>query len=154
MHPRDVTIPVEVVKALDIYLDGCSGPADDNDPLFTDRRGRPLTGTAVHKLFERLKVRTGIRDLQESGLQRREMASARSPSRDSSNSGGDGTSSPDGIRTGDPLLERGADEEEGPDDNPQVNRSVDSPEMRVRKTDNECGGGQQAASVTLPSSRA
>lgn len=63
IHSRDVTIPVEVVKELDVYLDGRMGPADEDDPLFTDRRGRPLTGTAVHKLFERLKVRTGIRDL-------------------------------------------------------------------------------------------
>jgi integrase len=34
-----------------------------DDPLFTDRHGRALTGNAVRKLFERLKSRTGIRDL-------------------------------------------------------------------------------------------
>ncbi len=39
------------------------GDTAEDDPLFTDRRGRPLTGNAVRKLFERLKVRTGIRDL-------------------------------------------------------------------------------------------
>jgi integrase len=31
--------------------------------LFTDRRGRALTGNAVRKLFERLEARTGIRGL-------------------------------------------------------------------------------------------
>ena len=28
-----------------------------------NRQGRPLTGTAIRRLFDRLKVRTGIRDL-------------------------------------------------------------------------------------------
>lgn len=37
IHPRDVTIPVEVVKELDVYLDGRVGPADEDAPLFTDR---------------------------------------------------------------------------------------------------------------------
>jgi hypothetical protein len=32
-------------------------------PLFTDRHRRALTGNEVRKLFERLKTRTGIRDL-------------------------------------------------------------------------------------------
>src|SRR5437016_3028229 len=38
----------------------------DNDPdasLFTDRSGQALTGNAVRKLFDRLKVSTGIDDL-------------------------------------------------------------------------------------------
>jgi hypothetical protein len=40
-----------------------TGSAEPDDPLFTDRHGRALTGNAVRKLFERLKTRTGIRDL-------------------------------------------------------------------------------------------
>jgi site-specific recombinase XerD len=64
VHSRDVTIPIEALKALDGYLnDHRHGETDEDAPLFTDRRGRPLTGNAVRKLFERLKVRTGIRDL-------------------------------------------------------------------------------------------
>lgn len=64
VHSRDVTIPIEALKALDGYLaDHRKGDTDQEDPLFTDRHGRPLTGNAVRKLFERLKVRTGIRDL-------------------------------------------------------------------------------------------
>lgn len=64
VHSRDVTIPIEALKALDGYIaDHRLGEADDEAPLFTDRHGRALTGNAVRKLFERLKVRTGIRDL-------------------------------------------------------------------------------------------
>ncbi|MGH2376968.1 MAG: tyrosine-type recombinase/integrase [Candidatus Limnocylindria bacterium] len=64
VHSRDVTIPIEALKALDSYLlDHRHGETDEEAPLFTDRHGRPLTGNAVRKLFERLKVRTGIRDL-------------------------------------------------------------------------------------------
>jgi integrase len=64
VHSRDVTIPIEALKALDGYLnDHRRGDTDEDAPLFTDRRGRPLTGNAIRKLFERLKVRTGIRDL-------------------------------------------------------------------------------------------
>ncbi len=55
---------VETLKALDAYvMDHRLGSAEAADPLFTDRHGKPLTGNAVRKLFERLKTRTGIRDL-------------------------------------------------------------------------------------------
>ncbi|HUE85092.1 MAG TPA: tyrosine-type recombinase/integrase [Vicinamibacterales bacterium] len=64
VHSRDVTIPIEALKALDGYLnDHRRGETDEDAPLFTDRQGRGLTGNAVRKLFERLKIRTGIRDL-------------------------------------------------------------------------------------------
>ncbi|HET8569314.1 MAG TPA: tyrosine-type recombinase/integrase [Candidatus Limnocylindria bacterium] len=64
VHSRDVTIPIEALKALDGYLnDHRDGETDEDAPVFTDRRGRSLTGNAIRKLFERLKVRTGIRDL-------------------------------------------------------------------------------------------
>jgi integrase len=64
VHPRDVTIPVEVVKELDVYLaDYRKGDNDPDEPALTDRNGHRLTGTTVRKLFERLKARTGIRDL-------------------------------------------------------------------------------------------
>lgn len=64
IHARDATIPVEVVKELDRYvLDYRIAGDDERDPLFTDRRGAPITGVAVQQLFRRLKVRTGIRDL-------------------------------------------------------------------------------------------
>lgn len=64
IHSRDVSVPIETVKALDGYLaDYRVGDIEDEAPLFTDRHGRTLTGNAVRKLFERLKVRTGIRDL-------------------------------------------------------------------------------------------
>ncbi|MGH2500295.1 MAG: tyrosine-type recombinase/integrase [Candidatus Limnocylindria bacterium] len=52
------------MKELDIYLaDHRVGGPDPDDPAFTDRDGGPLTGIAVRKLFDRLKVRSGIRDL-------------------------------------------------------------------------------------------
>jgi site-specific recombinase XerD len=64
VHPRDVTVPIETIKALDAYItdyrDADGGP---DAPLFTDRRGEPLTGNGVRKLFERLAVKSGIRDL-------------------------------------------------------------------------------------------
>ena len=64
VHPRDVNIPIETLKALDGYVsDHRLGETDDEAPLFTDRHGQALTGNAVRKLFERLKVKTGIRDL-------------------------------------------------------------------------------------------
>ena len=44
-------------------LDHRLGADEREAPLFTDRHGRALTGNAVRKLFERLKARTGIRDL-------------------------------------------------------------------------------------------
>jgi site-specific recombinase XerD len=64
VHARDVTMPVETMKPLDRYLsDFRVGAATEDAPLFTDRAGHALTGNAIRKLFERLKVRTGIRDL-------------------------------------------------------------------------------------------
>lgn len=64
IHPRDVSVPIETLKALDAYIndyrDGDDGP---EAALFTDRRGEPLTGNGVRKLFERLAVKSGIRDL-------------------------------------------------------------------------------------------
>jgi integrase/recombinase XerD len=64
IHARDVTIPIEAAKALDAYIaDHRMGETEDDAPLFTDRHGNPLTGNAIRKLFERLKARTGIRDL-------------------------------------------------------------------------------------------
>jgi integrase len=64
VHPRDITLPVEVAKELDRYIhDFRKGDTDDDAPLFTGRRGGPLTAQAVKRLFDRLKVRTGIRDL-------------------------------------------------------------------------------------------
>ena len=57
-------MPIETLKALDTYLnDHRVGSAEVDDPLFTDRHGHPITGNAIRKLFERLKARTGIRDL-------------------------------------------------------------------------------------------
>lgn len=64
VHPREIALPVEVVKELDRYVrDHRTGPEGDDEPLFTNRRGGPLTPNAVRHLFDRLKVRTGIRDL-------------------------------------------------------------------------------------------
>ena len=64
VHPRDVTVPIETLKALDLLLEDYPNETPDPDaPLFTDRRGEPLTGNAVRKLFERLAARSGIRDL-------------------------------------------------------------------------------------------
>jgi integrase len=57
-------MPVEVVKELDHYIfDVRQGEQDDDAPIFTNRYGRALTGTAIRRLFDRLKVRTGIPDL-------------------------------------------------------------------------------------------
>jgi len=63
VHPRDCTIPVETAKALDSYFDERAGEMTDDAPLFTDRHGGRLSGNAVRKLFERLRVRSGIPDL-------------------------------------------------------------------------------------------
>lgn len=64
VHPREITLPPEVVKVLDRYVhDYRRGDNEDEAPLFTDRRGNQLTGQAVRRLFDRLKTRTGIRDL-------------------------------------------------------------------------------------------
>src|SRR5439155_8475538 len=60
VQPRDCTIPVETAKALDSYFDHRAGEMTDDAPLFTDRHGGPLSGNAVRKLFERLRVRSGI----------------------------------------------------------------------------------------------
>ncbi|MDE3103327.1 MAG: site-specific integrase [Chloroflexota bacterium] len=64
VRPRDVAIPLETLKELDRYIrDFRRGDSDEDAPLFTGRRGGPLTAQAVKRLFDRLKVRTGIRDL-------------------------------------------------------------------------------------------
>ena len=64
VHPRDIALPVEVVKELDHYIfDVRLGTQDDDTPIFTNRYGRALTGTAIRRLFDRLKLRTGIPDL-------------------------------------------------------------------------------------------
>jgi site-specific recombinase XerD len=64
VHARDVTMPVETMKPLDHYLrDFRVGATTDEAPLFTDRSGGAITGNAIRKLFERLKIKTGIRDL-------------------------------------------------------------------------------------------
>lgn len=64
VHARDANIPAETAKALNGYIaDHRIGPDEDDAALFIDRRGQPLTGNAVRKLFERLRVRTGIADL-------------------------------------------------------------------------------------------
>lgn len=64
VHPRQIAMPVEVVKELDRYINDFRRGDDDEDaPLFTNRHGGPLTGQAMRRLFDRLKVRAGIRDL-------------------------------------------------------------------------------------------
>ncbi len=64
IRPREVAIPIETTKELDRYIrDFRNGDNDEDAPLFTGRRGGPLTAQAVKRLFDRLKVRTGIRDL-------------------------------------------------------------------------------------------
>jgi site-specific recombinase XerD len=64
VHARDIAMPVEVVKDLDHYIfDVRVRTQDDDAPLFTNRYGNALTGTAIRRLFDRLKVRTGIPDL-------------------------------------------------------------------------------------------
>ena len=61
---RDVTLHLEAAKELDTYInDVRKGDVDSEAPLFTDRTGAALTGNAVRKLFDRLKVNTGIEDL-------------------------------------------------------------------------------------------
>jgi integrase/recombinase XerC len=64
IHPREVAIPVELVKELDHYMaDVRLGDRSENAPLFMNRHGGALTGNAIRLLFDRLKVRTGIADL-------------------------------------------------------------------------------------------
>jgi integrase/recombinase XerD len=60
IHARDCTLPVETAKALDSYLEDRSDEPTDETPLFIDRHGEALTGNAVRKLFERLRIRSGI----------------------------------------------------------------------------------------------
>ena len=61
---RDVTLHLEAAKELDVYInDVRRGEQDPDAPLFTDRSGNALTGNGVRKLFDRLKVATGIDDL-------------------------------------------------------------------------------------------
>jgi integrase len=63
VHPRECTIPLETAKALDNYVADREGDTDDEEPFFIDRHGAAMTGNGVRKLFERLKVRSGIPDL-------------------------------------------------------------------------------------------
>jgi site-specific recombinase XerD len=64
VHARDIAMPVEVVKELDHYIfDVRLGAQEDDASIFTNRYGKALTGTAIRRLFDRLKVRTGIPDL-------------------------------------------------------------------------------------------
>lgn len=64
IHPRDVTVPIETLKVLDLYLaDNREGEKDPDAPFFTDRSGEGITGNGIRKLFERLAVRSEIRDL-------------------------------------------------------------------------------------------
>lgn len=64
VHARDIALPVEVVKEFDHYIfDVRQGDQDDDAPIFTNRYGKALTGTAIRRLFDRLKLRTGIPDL-------------------------------------------------------------------------------------------
>jgi len=63
IHPRDCTVPIETAKALDSYFDDRLGETTDDASLFTDRHGGALSGNAVRKLFERLRIRSGIPDL-------------------------------------------------------------------------------------------
>ena len=64
VHAREIAMPVEVVKELDHYVrDVRHGELEDGAPVFTNRRGRRLSATAVRRLFDRVKVRSGIRDV-------------------------------------------------------------------------------------------
>lgn len=64
VHPREIVMPIEVVKELDRYArDFRVGDVEEDAPLFTSRRGHALTGQSIKRLFDRLKTRTGIRDL-------------------------------------------------------------------------------------------
>lgn len=61
---RDVTMVREVAAALDAYLADERPKADaDDEPVFVTERGHALTRSGVTQLFDRLKARTGIRDL-------------------------------------------------------------------------------------------
>jgi len=64
VHAREIALPSEVVKELDHYIfDVRQGDQDDDARIFTNRHGHALTGTAIRRLFDRLKVRAGIPDL-------------------------------------------------------------------------------------------
>ena len=61
---RDVTLHLEAAKELDVYINDIrAGDVDPEAPLFSDTSGEALTGNTVRKLFDRLKVATGIDDL-------------------------------------------------------------------------------------------
>lgn len=48
VHAREIALPVEVVKELDHYIfDVRQGEQDDDAPVFTNRYGNALTGTAI-----------------------------------------------------------------------------------------------------------
>ena len=64
IHPRDTAVPIETLKVLDHYVrDVRVGDQDNDAPLFTSRRGHALSAQAIKRLFDRLKQRTGIRDV-------------------------------------------------------------------------------------------
>ncbi len=64
VHARDIALPVEVLKELDHYIfDVRLGAQEGDAPIFTNRYGNALTGTAIRRLFDRLKLRTAIPDL-------------------------------------------------------------------------------------------
>lgn len=64
VHARDANIPPEVAKVLNGYIaDHRPGSPETAAAVFMDRRGQPLTGNGVRKLFERLRVRANIPDL-------------------------------------------------------------------------------------------
>lgn len=64
VHPREIAIHSETLKPLDHYVrDHRIGDEDADAPLFTSRRGNAMTGQSIKRLFDRLKARTGIKDL-------------------------------------------------------------------------------------------
>jgi site-specific recombinase XerD len=63
VHPRDIALYPETLKELDRYIRDFRADGDPDDALFIGRRGGPLTAQTVKRLFDRLKLRTGIRDL-------------------------------------------------------------------------------------------
>lgn len=63
VHAREIALYPETLKELDRYIRDFRAQGDANDALFVGRRGGPLTAQGIKRLFDRLKLRTGIRDL-------------------------------------------------------------------------------------------
>jgi len=63
VHAREIALYPETLKELDRYIRDFRAEGDANDALFVGRRGGPLTAQGIKRLFDRLKLRTGIRDL-------------------------------------------------------------------------------------------